>query len=70
MICAGTALMSRAGIDADITERRLARTIGGIRGVYDRYPYHKEKKAAFEALATMVDRIINPADNVAPLGAV
>jgi integrase len=63
-------LMSRAGIDAGIAERCLAHTIGGIRDVYDRYAYHKEKKAAFEALATMVDRIINPADNVVPLRAV
>jgi integrase len=63
-------LMSRAGIDADIAETCLAHTIGGIRGGYDRYAYHKEKKAAFEALATMVVRIINPADNIVPLRAV
>jgi integrase len=61
-------LLSRAGINADIAERCLAHTIGGVRGVYDRYAYHAEKKHAFEALAAMVERIVNlPANNVTSL---
>jgi integrase len=61
-------LLSRAGVNADIAERCLAHTIGGVRGVYDRYAYHAEKKHAFEALAAMIDRIVNlPADNVTSL---
>jgi integrase len=61
-------LLSRAGINADIAERCLAHTIGGVRGTYDRYAYHAEKKHAFEALAAQVERIVNPpADNVASL---
>jgi integrase len=60
-------LMSRAGINADVAERCLAHTIGGVRGVYDRYAYYKEKKHAFEALAAQVERIVHPADNVASL---
>jgi hypothetical protein len=60
--------MSRAGVAPDIAERCLAHTIGGVRGVYDRYAYHKEKKHAFEALAAQVDRIVNPpADVVVPI---
>jgi integrase len=58
-------LMSRAGVTADIAERCLGHTIGGIRGTYDRHAYFDEKKHAFEALASLVERIVNPpADNV------
>jgi integrase len=61
-------LLSRAGIDSDIAERCLAHKIGGVRGVYDRYAYHKEKKRAFEALAALIERIVNPpAANVVTL---
>jgi integrase len=58
-------LLSRAGVDADIAERCLAHTIGGIRQIYDRHQYLDEKRRAFEALAALLDRIINPpAENV------
>jgi integrase len=60
-------LMSRAGVDADIAERCLAHTIGGVRGTYDRYAYHDEKAHAFEMLARQIARIITPADNVIPM---
>ena len=52
--------MSRAGIDANHAERCLGHVIGGVRGTYDRHAYYDEKKAAFEALAAQIDRIINP----------
>jgi integrase len=57
-------LMSRAGVSTDIAERCLAHVMGGVRGIYDRYAYHAEKKHAFEALAAQVDRIVNPPANV------
>ncbi len=60
-------LMSRAGVAPDTAERCLAHVIGGVRGIYDRHAYYDEKKQAFEALAGLVDRIVNPADNVRPL---
>jgi integrase len=60
-------LMSRAGVTPDIAERCLAHTIGGVRGVYDRYAFHKEKKQAFESLAELVAHIVNPTDNVVPI---
>ena len=53
-------LMSRAGVSADHAERALGHVIGGVRGVYDRYAYRDEKRAAFEALATQVNSIVNP----------
>lgn len=63
-------LMSRAGVSADVAERCLGHAISGIRGTYDRYAYFDEKKLAFEALASLVERIINPPpENVVSLAA-
>ena len=61
-------LMSRAGINTDIAERCLGHVIRGVRGIYDRHAYYDEKKHAFEALAALVERIVNPpAHNVVPM---
>jgi integrase len=57
-------LMSRAGVPSDHAERCLGHVIGGVRGVYDRHEYYAEKRAAYEALAAQVERVVNPADNV------
>ena len=62
-------LMSRAGVNSDHAERCLGHVIGGVRGVYDRHEYHREKAQAYDALAAQIDRIINPVDNVAELSA-
>jgi integrase len=63
----GRSLMSRAGVDSNHAERCLGHVIGGVRGTYDRHAYHAEKKQAFEALASQIDRIINPTPNVVPM---
>jgi integrase len=61
-------LMSRAKVSADIGERCLGHTMAGERKTYDRYDYLAEKAEAFEALAALVERIINPpANNVVEL---
>jgi integrase len=60
-------LMSRAGVATDHAERCLGHVIGGVRGTYDRHEYHPEKQRAFEALASQIDRIINPQKNVVAL---
>jgi integrase len=63
-------LMSRAGVPTDHAERCLGHVIGGVRGVYDRHEYLEEKRFAFEALASLVERIVNPQAaqaNVVPL---
>jgi integrase len=63
-------LMSRAGVPTDHAERCLGHVIGGVRGTYDRHEYHAEKQRAFEALASQIERIVNPpGDNVLPLRA-
>jgi integrase len=60
-------LMSRAGVPTDHAERCLGHVIGGVRGVYDRHEYLEEKRLGFEALASLVERIVNPQANVVPL---
>jgi len=61
-------LMSRARVDPDHAERCLNHVIGGQRGTYDRYAYLQEKLIVFEALASLVERIVNaPAANVVAL---
>jgi integrase len=63
-------LMSRAGVDVDIAERCLGHTIQGVRGIYDRHSFLEEKRAAFEKLGRLVERIVNPqTDNVVRLSA-
>jgi integrase len=60
-------LMSRAGINADHAERCLGHVVPGIRGVYDRHEYHREKKLAFEALASLIARIVEGKAEVVPI---
>jgi integrase len=57
-------LMAEAGVPSDHAERCLGHVIGGVRGVYDRHAFSREKREAFEALAAQIERILNPADNV------
>jgi integrase len=63
-------LMSRAGVSADVAERVLGHVIGGVRGVYDRHSFYQEKKIALEKLASLIDQLVNPRENVVPLAAV
>ncbi len=60
-------LMSRAKVPTDHAERAIGHVIGGVRETYDRYEYLDEKRAAFEALAALVSKILNPAANVKEL---
>jgi hypothetical protein len=59
--------MSRAGVNADIAEMCLGHTLAGVRGVYDRHEYLEEKRIAFEKLATLIEGIVSPQENVVPL---
>jgi integrase len=62
-------LLARAGVRDDIAERCLGHVIKGVEKVYNRYAYLDEKRAAFEALAALVLRILNPTANVEELAA-
>jgi integrase len=61
-------LLSRAGVASDHAERCLGHVIPGVRGVYARHEYFDEKAKAFEALASQVQRIIDPQENVVAIG--
>jgi integrase len=60
-------LMSRADVPSDHAERCLGHVLPGVRGTYDRHEYLVEKRRAFEALAALIDRLVNPVDNVVAL---
>lgn len=64
-------LLSRAGIDTDLAERCLAHVKPGVRGTYDRYNYVPQQRIAFDKLAALIARIIDPpvGDNVVDLQA-
>jgi integrase len=57
-------LLSRAGINADVAERCLGHAPPTIVQTYNRYEYRAELLHAFEALAGLIERIVNPTDNV------
>jgi integrase len=61
-------LMGKAKVLSEIAERCMAHVPRGVEGTYNRYEYLDEKREAFEKLAKLIERIINPAaDNVASL---
>jgi integrase len=55
-----SSLMARAGVNPDHRERVLGHVIGGVAGVYNRHDYHAEKARALEALAALIERIVDP----------
>ena len=57
-------LLSRVGVNPDIAERCLGHAIGGVRGVYDRHQYIDEMRHAFERLASLIETIVHPQENV------
>jgi len=62
-------LLSRAGVRPDIGERVMGHAIAGVEGVYDRHKYRDEKADALRRLATLIDGIVNPRENIVPMTA-
>lgn len=61
-------LMSRAGVDARISERIMGHTIRGVEGIYDRHAYRDEKADALAKLASLIEMILRPPKgNVRPI---
>ena len=52
-------LMSRAGVRSDHAERALGHVQGAVERAYDKHEYLVEKRAAFEALAREIERVID-----------
>jgi hypothetical protein len=61
--------MGRAGVPTDHAERCLGHVIGGVRGVYDCWQYVPQMREAYEALAGLIERIVDPVDNVTAFAA-
>lgn len=53
-------LMSCAGVRPDVAERVLGHAIRGVEGTYDRHSYREEKAHALNALAGLIETILNP----------
>jgi integrase len=60
-------LMARAKIDTEHAKRCLGHKLGGTDAHYNMWEYYDEKRHAFETLAALVERIIDPQANVVPL---
>jgi integrase len=60
-------LMARAGVTSEHAERVMGHAIAGVEGIYDRHTYRDEKANALARLATLIDGIVNPRDNVEPM---
>jgi integrase len=53
-------LMSRAGVVSDHAEQCLGHLLSGVRKTYNRDDFKPQKKAAFDALAGLIERIVHP----------
>jgi integrase len=61
-------LMSRAGVTDEHAEHALGHKLQGVKKVYNRYNFFKEKSDALNRMAALIEHIVNPpADNVRPL---
>jgi len=60
-------LLSRAQVRLDIAELVLGHSVGGVREIYDRHTYDREKADALARLSVLIDGIVNPRDSVTPM---
>lgn len=60
-------LMARAGVSDDVAERTIGHAVGTLNKTYNRHAYAAEKLDALQRLGALVERILNPADNVVAL---
>jgi integrase len=56
--------MSRAGVPSDHAEHIMGHVLPGMKKIYDRHKYYDEKRVALEKLSVLIERIVNPHDNV------
>jgi integrase len=60
-------LLSRIGIAHNVAESVLGHALPGVSAVYDRHSFEPEKGIALERLATTIQQIVYPTDNVVAL---
>jgi integrase len=53
-------LLSRASVRAEDAEQCLGHVLPGIQATYNQHDFYQEKKRAYEALAALVERLVNP----------
>ena len=51
--------LNEAGFPADVVEKALAHTMGGVRGIYNRAEYADQRKAMLQQWASMVESWVN-----------
>ena len=61
-------LLNEAGHDRDVIEKALAHEQGGVRGVYNRAEYLKQREAMLGQWADLVDAAMEDDDKVVPIG--
>jgi integrase len=57
-------LMARAGVPSEHAERTLGHVVGGVEGIYDQHDYREQMLTAYEKVATLINRIVDPRPNV------
>jgi integrase len=61
-------LMSRAGVSDEHAEHTLGHRLQGVRRVYNRHDFFREKSDALALVAALIERIVNPPPgNVVPM---
>jgi integrase len=60
-------LMSRAGVTDEHAEHTLGHKLQGVKRVYNRYDFFKEKSDTLAKLATLSESIVHPRENVVPM---
>jgi integrase len=53
-------LMARAGTPSEHAERCLGHVLPGIQATYNKHAYQSEMRRAYEILAALIERIVNP----------
>jgi integrase len=57
-------LLSRAGVPAEVAERALGHKAPAIERTYNRYGFDDELRQGYEAIATLIENIVDPKENV------
>jgi integrase len=61
-------LLSRVGVRPDVAELIIGHAVGGVKEIYDRYPFEEEMADGLRRLETLIKSIITPPpDNVVKL---
>jgi integrase len=60
-------LLARAGVDREVAERCLGHVRKNIETTYNLHDYQPQMAVAYVNLAALIERIVNPVENVVPM---